>query len=801
MRIIPTWMGEHCLKHSGRGNVEDFLPALEALGHEIEPIVSPYDTCIVVEIVAIDPHPTMARLSVCTLYDGRDTTKVVCGAPNLHKGMRVLWAKIGTCVQGTVLQAKDFGGVSSPGMLCGARELDFFQPDPGLWMFPTATVGQSLTDILQWHNISEIELTPNRGDLLSIRGLTRESAIKGHNISFAPQAFGVQETLFQSFMPWPGTVSWNALRQVWWWEVTGVKDVVPSLNIMARLRQAGLNIHGHIADILNYVMLEFGYPLHVFSGVEPDQNWHFTRAQSKESWTALDGRTYGLEDTMGVLRHHKDVQCVPGVMGSAGFSYHAGDDRAIIEIVDQNFPGAPRLMMSDARTRFDRGVDRSIIPLAISRVHDLLQSCAPKVKWGRKWHYQNEEHGEKPLGTVRLRPSAVQRLTGVHLEREKMQQYLTALGCVPVHKGPETDAKHLDTPLSSEEEDICVSIPPWRQDLGIEEDLVEEVLRCHGFQHITAQAWTVGDTAPERPSLEHTWSSHLLTKNYYEMVHWSFASRAQGQMTGEAFRELSHPLRQDQNILRPRLWPTLLEVLGHHCQRHAQRYPLFERGPVFPAQGPEAVMWSGLVYQDPTGVWRSDPYDVYTAKGHLLSLLSLGGIAVQDLKEKPAQVSWLHPGRSASVWYKEECLGHWGDLHPQVTQGFSHPVGMWEVYEARMPIPQSLAPFVWNSLQPIVKDLGFVLPYHQPVGPLIHALTQEKEGYSVPRIHVFDVFSDENRWGKEKKSVALRLTWYPAQGWTQKDIHAHMDLCIQRAETFHAILRRDEEKDLSTSNT
>ncbi|MDN3519616.1 phenylalanine--tRNA ligase subunit beta [Aquisalimonas lutea] len=713
MRISEQWLTEWVPVELA---TEDLAHRLTMAGLEVdavEPAAPAFDGVVVAEIVGCRPHPGADKLSLCDVDDGSgERLQVVCGAPNARVGLRAPLARVGGVLPGDVtIRRARMRGEASAGMLCSARELGLSDDAAGLMELPAdAPVGRDLREWLQLDDsVIEVDLTPNRGDCLGMIGVAREvSALTGVNRVAgepAPVAPSIDETLpveLHDPAACPRYVG-RVLRGV---DVSAATPVW----LQERLRRAGVRSLGPVVDVTNYVMLELGQPMHAFDLERIRGGIIVRQADQGERLQLLNDETVTLQAGTLVIADHQGPVAMAGVMGGAASA--VTDDTTDIFFESAFF--APEAMAGRARAyglhtdsshRFERGVDPAGQVRAVERATALLQSIAG----GQPGPVVTEESAAHvpQARSVRLRGERIRQLLGMDIPAERVSDILGRLGM---------DARPEDGAWQ-------VTVPAYRFDVAIEADLVEELARIYGYEHIPstrpASPARILPHSEERVPL-HRLRSGLIDRGYQEAVTYSFVDAAMQELLDPEHTPvpLANPLSAEMAVMRTSLWPGLVRAALYNRHRQQPRVRLFETGLRFRG-GLDTLEQDPMVAAVALGPARPEQWgeprrdlDFFDIKGDLEALIALTGRA-HAFRFTAEQHPALHPGQSARILLDDQPVGWLGALHPEVRKrlDLDEPVLVFEIAQqalqaARLPgfTPLSRYPSIRRDLAVVVDD-------------------------------------------------------------------------------------------------
>jgi phenylalanyl-tRNA synthetase beta chain len=752
MKISLQWLGEWVDTGS---DVRGLAHALTMVGLEIEavqPAAPPLANVVVGEVKSVTRHPDAEKLNVCRVWNGREELQIVCGAPNVRVGMKAPLALIGAKLpNGMEIKQARLRGVESSGMLCSARELGLSEDASGLFDLPAVLqAGQDLVAALGLNDtIFEVNLTPNRGDCMSVAGVAREVAALRKQ-SLRPPAMKPVEP--QSQERFPVRLEGGAACPKFGSRV--VRGIRPGAKspfwMQERLRRSGLRPISAVVDVTNYVMLELGQPLHAYDLNRLHGSIVVRNARAGETLKMLDGRVVELTPDTLMIADERTLLGMGGVMG--------GEDSGISdETTDVLLEGAffhPSVvargrrygLITDASQRFERGVDPELQERAIERATQLLLESAGGTPGPLEITRTPERY--PPRSAIRVRHQRVQHVLGAPLGTNIVADCLTRLGMKLEGAAPVWS----------------VTPPSWRFDVSIEEDLIEEVARLYGFDNIPEQneiaaqrmqPWTETRVRNERAA------DLLVDRGYQEAITYSFTEPAAQALLlpGKAFA-LANPISAELAVMRTSLWPGLLQALGSNQRRQQQRARLFEIGRRYGgADGAETEVIAGVVagsaLPEQWGV-EAAKVDFFDVKADVEALLDLTGAAAQ-FRFLPERHPALHPGQSAQIWRGERSVGWLGALHPEHSRrlDLTYPVFVFEI-ETESGLSRDIPVFAEISKYPAIRrDIAVIVDEGLAVQGLLDTV-REAAGPLLHDLNVISVYRGR-QFEKGKKSIALGL--------------------------------------------
>jgi len=778
MKFTLSWLAEHL---ETAASLDEIVETLTRIGLEVEAVedkaaaLAPYR---IASVVSAEQHPNADRLRVCKvdLGDGAEPIQVVCGAPNARAGMKSVFAPPGTFIPGKniTLGVGVIRGVESAGMLCSEAELELSQDHDGIIDLPAdAPVGQAYAAYAGLDDpVIEINLTPNRPDCTSVRGIARDLAAAGvgalrHRPE--PALEGAGETPVRVVRDLPGEEHLCpafGLRLV-----RGVRNGPSPAWMQRRLKAIGLRPINALVDITNYVTFDRGRPLHVFDAAKVTGDLVVRRARAGETILALDGKTYELDPHHVVIADENGPESIAGVMGGE----HSGCDETTTDVLIESALWDPlniaqtgrRLgIVTDARYRFERGVDpNDTLPGLDLATRLVLEICGGEAT-------RRTLVGEIPDTSriIHFPWSETKRLSGLDVPAAEAKGILVDLG---FH-------------VSSTGDSAKVLPPSWRPDVEGKADLVEEVVRIAGLDRIAPQP--LGrDRGVSKPVLtliqKRTRAAKrlLAARGLLEAVTWSFIAKEDAILLGggDPSLELANPIASDMSDMRPSLLPGLIKAVQRNADRGFGDVALFEVGQCFHADTPEgqtmraAAVRRGTARLEGVGrhweVGSGRAVDVFDAKADALALLAALGLPVGSLQIVAGGPDWMHPGRSGRIQLGPKAVfGYFGELHPSVLKALDAkgPLVAFEITLDALPAPKVKATktkpkLALSGFQPLSRDFAFVVDAGVEAAAILRAAQGAERGL-IADVAVFDVYEGE-RVEAGKKSVAIAVTLQPRE--------------------------------------
>lgn len=720
----------------------------------VEPAAADFNGVVIAEIVACEKHPEADKLSVCSVNAGEaETLQIVCGAANARAGIKIPCAKVGAVLPGNFkIKKAKLRGVESFGMLCAAEELGMAESSDGLLELPQdAPIGTDIREYFQLEDeVVEVDLTPNRGDCLSILGLSREVATLNKlslNTLDVGSVAAVHEDNKSIEVSAPDkcpryvgrlikNINNNALTPVWMQE---------------RLRRCGIRPISVVVDITNYVMLELGQPMHGFDADIINGGIEVRNAKENEKLVLLDGKELELNSEHLVIADDSGALALAGVMGGEKSGVTDGTNNIFFEsahFAQLALAGVARSygLHTDSSHRFERGVDAQLPIKAIERATALLLEIAGGEA-GEIKDVMSEAH-MPTRSEVSLSHAKLESKLGMKLPAEEVKSILDSL---------EISAQSTDDGWSAQ-------APSHRFDIAIEEDLIEEVARIYGYDRLPV--CTPSASAPsllvEAQRTDLQVKDRLLERGLSEVITYSFIDQKSAKAIAAELEPLAlaNPISQDLSVMRPSLLAGLLKTIDYNVKRQQAGVHVFELGTSFVPEGEqlEQPKWIAAArfgqLQSESWHGKNRDVDFYDMKADVEAILA--GVAGEVTFAATEALPW-HPGQSAQVLLDGKEIGVVGAVHPEVAKAFGikKPVFGFELL-AESIVNQALPEFEEVPRFPEMRrDIALLLSSDTTANQVISAIYQAKIQH-LSRINVFDVYKGEHL-PEGKYSLALSL--------------------------------------------
>lgn len=786
MRFTISWLREFL---DTKASLKEITDTLTAIGLEVEKLTNPGDALAdfkIAQIKTAEQHPDADRLKVCSVDTGSETLQIVCGAPNARPGIKVVLAPVGTLIPNGnfKIKASEIRGVKSNGMMCSEQELHLGNDSDGIIeLDDNAPVGETYVTYAGLDDpVIEIAITPNRGDCLGVYGIARDLAAAGLGTL---KPLHIKPLKSDEASPISVTIEGNTPCSMYIGRYfKGVKNGPSPKWLQQRLQAVDLQPISTLVDITNYIALSFGRPLHVFDADKLHGNVVIRKAKQGEKIKALDHKEYELDEGTMVIADQREVLAIAGIIGGENSGCTEETTNVFLEValfdpVAIASTGRKMDIITDSRYRFERKVDPEFI---MDGAHVASQMIAD-LCGGEQSAMVLEGHEPQWQHSIHLDPKIVKKIGGIDISEEKILSILESLG------------------FRSEKADdgIDIAVPSWRQDVEGEADIVEEVMRIHGYDQIPLTPLPPLETLSTSVLLPHqkrlgTARRTLAKRGMNEVVTWSFMSGEKAKIFGGQSEGLTlhNPISMDLNVMRPTLIPNLVDAVYNNCCRANSDLSLFEVGPVFNDDAPErqhavvAGIRSGFDrkknhYKEQRAV------DVFDAKLDALTVLEACGMPADNVQIKRGAPDWYHPGRSGVIAIGKTVLGYFGEIHPAIVEKYDIDVSVcgFELFISNVPPAKSKSSKARPKLelseyQSVQRDFAFVVDEEVSASDVVKAI-RAADKKLISNISIFDVYAGKGI-DDGKKSLAVSVKLQPKdRTLTDEEIEAVSDKVIELA--------------------
>ncbi|WP_199555506.1 phenylalanine--tRNA ligase subunit beta [Sandaracinobacteroides hominis] len=785
MKFPLSWLKRYL---ETTATADEVAETLTRLGLEVEGIENPAAVLapfVIARVLTAAPHPQADKLQVLTVDKGDgQPLQVVCGAPNARAGLLGVFGPAGAYVPGldVTLKVAAIRGVESNGMMCSARELQLGEEHDGILdLSADAPVGTRYAD---WKGLDdpviEVAITPNRQDCMGVYGIARDLAAAGLGRLIAP----VESVLTEAGAPIVSvrTDDREGCPAFFARSVSGVSNGASPEWMQALLTKAGLRPISALVDITNYFSIGFGRPLHVYDVAKLQGGLVARRAVYGESIEALNGKTYTLDSSMTVIADDAHVHDIAGIMGgmASGVSENTTDvliEAAYFDPARIGATGRALGLTSDARARFERGVDPAFVAagldLAAAMVVDL---CGGQVS-------QIAKSGSPPVAdkTVVFDPALTLGLGGIDVVADEQRLILERLGFVVTG----------DIPWK-------VSVPSWRRDVDGPADLVEEVVRLVGIDKVRSVALPRAEgvakpTATPAQKLERKLKRMMAARGLDEAVTWSFVAEEEAARFGGHYWRIENPISAELAVMRTSLLSGLVAAAERNMARGSQSVRLFQHGRRYLADGERPTLAVLLAGDATPRDWRTGKargFDAFDVKAEVVAALAAANAPVDRVQTVQPASAHYHPGRSAKLVLGKAVLAEFGELHPDVLGDLDRAVAAEIFLDALPPVKAKRArpAFSPPALQPVRRDFAFLVPVTVQADALLRAV-RGADKVLIAEVALFDRFEGAGV-PEGQLSLAVAVTLQPlAKTLTDAEIEAVGKAVVAAAAKLGAVLR------------
>jgi phenylalanyl-tRNA synthetase beta chain len=792
MKFSLSWLKEHLETEADIHAVAD---CLNRIGLEVEGIENPADALAafrIAKVLKANPHPQADKLQVLIVDAGDGPVQVVCGAPNARTGMTGIFGPAGAIVpsNGMELKVTAIRGEMSNGMMCSLAELALGEDHDGIAELPDdAPKGESYA---QWVGLNDpvidVAITPNRQDCMGVYGIARDLAAAGLG-TLKPLKAPIVAGTFACPIE-IRTEDIQGCPAFYGRVIKGVTNGVSPDWMQKRLKSAGQKPISALVDITNYVMFDHGRPSHAYDLAKLTGAVVARRAKDGEQVMALNDKPYTLTSEMTVIADDSGVHDIAGIMGGAHSGCSDTTTDVLLEIAYFNperiaKTGQALMLTSDARSRFERGVDPGFMGYGLELISSLiLEICGGVAS-------EVVKAGEAPLTprSIAYDTAYCAALGGVEVDAEKQKAILSSLGF-------------------GVGMDWAVTIPTWRRDIDGPADLVEEVVRIVGIDNIPSTPLPRAEgvatpTATPMQKLERKMRRSAAARGLNEAINWSFLPEKEAAAFGGGEWTLANPISEDMKVMRPSLLPGLLSAAQRNIDRGASSVRLFELGRRYfkaaDGSSDERLTLGLLLVGDktPRG-WASGKaakFDAYDAKAEVLALLSAAGVATDSLMVMGEAGAHYHPGQSATLRMgPKNILASFGALHPATAKTFDldGAVMAAEIYLDAIPLKKAsgfMRPaYTPPALQAVTRDFAFLVAADLPSSDLVRAIKGSDKD-NIIAVRLFDQFVGQGV-PEGQKSLAVEVTMQPGEkSYDEAELKAISERIIAAATKLGAVLR------------
>ncbi len=771
MKLTLSWLREHLNTDADIKVIETTLTNIGLEVESIEDRTEELKPFTVAKVINVTKHPDADRLKVCDVKTIKGTLQVVCGAPNVKNGMLGVFAPENTYIPGTKIKLKKskIRGVESCGMLVSEKEMGLSDEHEGIIEINKKyKVGDSFSTIYELDDpIIEINITPNRPDCLSVRGIARDLVAAGIGNLKKLEIKKIEGT-FKSPIKWQR--KFNQDEEKLCPGVSGrlfknVKNVESPDWLKKKLLAIGLRPISALVDITNYITFDLGRPLHVYDADKLEGNLLMRLAINGEKCKTLDEKEYILSNDMVVIADDVKLHGIGGVMGGLDSSCTMATTNVFLEValfdpICVTKTGRKINLQSDARFRFERGIDSTSIDWGVDKATEIiLNLCGGEVS--EITTDQSIEHTKK---IIEYNLNKTKTLSGVDIDLNRQIKILKNLGFVI---------------KSQKNEVITIEVPHFRSDIDDAADIVEEIVRIYGYDKIKPQS-VIKEPRIKKEILNGKLKSFykskriIASRGYLETITWSFVSSEHASLGNKKENVIiKNPISSGLNTMRSSIFPNLLSSINININRLYNSGKLFEVGPQYSGSKEEnqQMVASGIQYGTVhTETWGDEKRisDVFDVKIDVYFVLDQLNVPINNILYDESDNNFFHPGKSARLRIGKSILARFGEIHPFILQKFEintnvsgFEILLDQVSKFQLKMSSTKKAYDNNALQAIERDFAFLFPKNIKAGEIINKIIKIDKKL-IKKVTIFDVF-DGNKLPENMKSIAIKVILQPIE--------------------------------------
>ena len=763
MKFSYSWLLDHL---DTKLSPSEIAETLTNIGLELESLTdySSYAQFVVATIVDFKKHPNADRLNICTVENGQKTFQVICGAPNVKKGMKGIFAADGMYIPGTDITLKKgkIRGEVSEGMLLSERELKLSDNHEGIIEvhgdLPNGTDAVTALDLND--PIFEIGVTPNRGDCLSVRGIARDLTAKGAGTLKPLNIKKATTEEFESPISWSIKNDGNSCSFVVSRYYKDIKNSISPEWLQKKLLSIGLRPINALVDITNFITIDLGRPLHVFDADKIGNQLNMRLSNDQEKLLALDNKEYSLNDTTTVIADSKNPLAIAGVIGGNDSGCTLETKNVFLEVAVFNpsmvaKTGRKLGINSDARYRFERGLDLEMVNEGLNYATSLIQDIC------RGSFSKMVQAGDLDLNkkTISYKFDTFEKVIGIELSKKDQMKILN----------------NLFFETEENKDGTCnVTIPSWRNDINKNIDLIEEIIRIHGYDKIKTnnplsssdeQKRITNSLINKKYSVIKKLKKTLISNNFDEIITFSFQSfQAHEILKGDSSLKISNSISDDHAFMRSSMLFNHLESLENNRKKGLNKLSVFEIGPIYNHSKSQENILFALTsnIKNQNKYFEEDNLDYYYLTKIISKILSNVNFDIRQFNISRASNNIFHPGQSSELHMGKKIIARYGKIHPLILENFpklSNTHGI-ELYFENLPIDSMFRRnknFKQESnFQHSEKDFSFIFNKDQNLYE-VYRFVLGIDKKLIQKLEFFDEYLS-TEIGSDKKSIAFKVT-------------------------------------------
>ncbi len=748
MKFTKDWLKDHLKTNKTEAQIIDKLNSTGLEVEKVEPIKNELSEFVIAKIVKTEKHPNADRLKLCHVDIGnKDLVKVVCGGPNARDNLITIYAPPGSVIPKNKmkLEVSKIRGETSYGMLCSESELNLSDESKGIVELNQSyksKVGKSYFK-KNSDNVIELSITPNRPDCLGIRGIARDLSASGFGKLLDKESQKIKKNGKQTLKVKIEKNKNQACTIFGSCLIKNIKNQESPEWLKKRILSLGLRPISAVVDITNYVMFDLNRPLHAYDADKINKGIIVRNSKKGESFRALDNKEYKLDDGMCVISDYQGVLGLGGIIGGtrSGTEIYTKNillESAYFDPVITRKTAKKLDLNSDAKFRFERGIDPNSVSLGLEKASELII----KICGGEVTKLDIQSTKKIKIKKILFDPKLASKTIGIQITIKEIIKILQDLGFK----------------IKKKSKVLNVEVPTWRPDIYEQIDLVEEIIRIKGFEKIKS-------VEPEKkrlkPTLDffqrhfHLAQRSVASKGYLEAITWSFTDKKNNDSFKENLEEVKiiNPISSDLGVLRNSLYPNLIHFLKKNIDRGFDSQSLFEIGPIFIGSKP------GQQKTVICGVKKENKLDVYGIKKDVIQTLVEMNIDRKEITIDVKTPTYYHPGKSGSIITKKDqkLLAYFGEIHPKIfdkTYGFE--IFLESLVNYKTQNKKEKPTIIFSDYQKSDRDFAFVVQKDFKAQELIEIIYNVDKKL-IKNVKIFDVYQGNNI-PLGKKSIALKVT-------------------------------------------
>ena len=768
MKFTIDWLKDHLNTQYQDSKIIENLTNIGLEVESYENQESDLDKFLVAKIINAEKHPNADRLKVCDVDIGKpQTIKVVCGAPNAKKNLLTIYAPPGAVIPKNQmkLSVSKIRGVTSYGMLCSGSELNLSSDSEGITELNEKNYKNKIGKkyfLSQSKKVIDLSITPNRADCLGVRGIARDLAASG---SGKLKKLDVKKINFSGRQTINVKISKEKNQGCFAFGsclITGVKNTESPKWLKDKILALGQKPISAIVDITNYIMIDLNRPLHAYDADKIDKKLIIRNSKKGEEFEGLDKKKYILDNEMCVISDDSSILGLGGIIGGTKSGTELDTKNVLLESAyfdPRSIRKTAKILNidTDAKYRFERGIDPNSIKLGLIKGAELIQKICggkiSKIEINKNLQFKNKN--------IKFPISLFKKITGFDCSSKDMEKILLSLGFK----------------IKNKKEYLNLEVPSWRPDISQPIDIVEEVVRIKGYDKIKT---TVPEKVRTKPTLNkeqklfHFLQRAVASKGYYEAVTWSFTDSKINSLFRDDKKsiEIINPISSDLNVLRNSVFSNLILYLKNNIDRGFKDISLFEIGPIFSGKKPGeqqiilAALRSGKISRY-NWLEKERVADVFDAKRDVIQTLEESGYDPKKMHVNDKAPNYYHPGKSGAIFINKgesNPIAYFGEIHPNIIKTLdikTESLIIFEIFlenfkDTKKKLKDQKKQYIYSDYQKSERDFAFVLNKTVQVQELIKIISEIDKNL-IKDIRVFDVYEGENI-PKDKKSVALSVT-------------------------------------------